>query len=75
MANTICTWADKDVRCHMSARHPHVSTDGRIWANLCDAHHNLVELHCRPDSFIPQMLSTWVKASGGPKVLAASMMK
>ena len=67
-----CTWVD----CSADAKYPHLSKDGTPWANLCDDHHAQVEKDCDPvDCDIRKMLSSWVKASGGAKVMAGKMLK
>jgi hypothetical protein len=64
---TQCTWVD----CPEVAAHPQIGQDGKEWANLCDVHAKELD-----DSLLDPkaVLRCWVRASGGPKVMAEKMM-
>jgi hypothetical protein len=67
-----CTWNEKDERCDKEAKFPQIATDGEVWANLCEEHNAQLEqaielLDAR------KLLSSWVKAGGGPKKMASRM--
>jgi hypothetical protein len=66
-----CTWVEpKTGRCHNLATLPQIAKDGERWANLCNAHD--AELSLSVDSLdVRMMLSSWVRAGGGPKKMAA----
>ena len=56
----------------MSAAYHEHDRNGRIWANLCQEHHD--KLIAGLDSLDSKtILSNWVKASGGAAKLARSM--
>ena len=57
-----CTWAD----CSKEAAHQHLDKDGKEWCNLCDDHHNKLELGM-DSADVKIILSNWVKAQGGAK--------
>lgn len=63
-----CTWKD----CDKPATQPQVASDGEIWANLCDEHHEKLEESL--SSLEPKkLLSAWVKAQGGANKAAKRM--
>jgi hypothetical protein len=61
-----CTWVD----CKKTAKVPEVASDGEVWANLCDEHHNELEeaIGCLEPK---KLLRAWVRASGGAKKMAS----
>lgn len=71
-ANERCTWVDPpDSHCEEVASHPQTGKDGVAWANLCDAHHKVIE-----DAFGVDARATlryWIRAQGGTKAAAARM--
>lgn len=73
----LCTWQEKDRRCEAEATHPQRSNDGSVWANLCSEHHSLLESAMpgkETEGDPRKMLAYWVKANGGAKKMAASMV-
>jgi hypothetical protein len=60
-----CTWEG----CDKLATKPQIAKDGEQWANLCDEHAAKVDaaaMDTRPGA----ILSTWIRAQGGPKAAA-----
>jgi hypothetical protein len=67
---TVCTWKE----CQDEATHPQLTRDGRMWANLCDKHHERLVTSKSLDNFNPKsLLSSWVKAQGGAAAAARRM--
>jgi hypothetical protein len=63
-----CTWVD----CKETANHIQKSQNGDVWAKLCEAHHFKLEDAIRyADNGV--LMSRYIKASGGAKVLAKTM--
>lgn len=65
-----CTWLD----CTAEAQHPQTAIDGDVWANLCEGHKKLLDESMTARS-AKVLLSSWVKAQGGAKAVAARMVK
>jgi hypothetical protein len=61
-----CTWEN----CNEVATYPQVGKDKEIWANLCQAHHAKLDSELLD---VKKVLSNWIKASGGAKVMARKM--
>lgn len=64
-----CTWEG----CTANATKPQTSNDGSHWANLCDAHAEIVDGMF--DLGPAAIMSTWIRAQGGAKAAAARMLK
>ena len=64
----VCTW----VECTVEAKHVQNDRNGEPWADLCDAHDEELDaaITCMDAK---RMLSSWVKASGGPKKMMETM--
>lgn len=77
MSEFNCTWQDPpDKRCENLGMHEEVDKDGKIWANLCQEHHQELEYAIDKDPFdIPLMLRCWVRAGGGAKKMAGWMVR
>lgn len=68
MPFSVCTW----IGCDRIAPYEHKAKDGSIWATLCYEHN--CELELALESKEPKkLLSSWVKAQGGPQKAAARM--
>lgn len=65
-----CTYSD----CILQAAHPQLSSEGAMWANLCDDHSRKFDtMMIDPNTSVTRLLAEWVKAQGGPKLAARRM--
>ncbi len=71
-----CTWyyRDSGSTCGNEALHKQYGKDGKVWANLCKRH--FIELEDAIQSLdAKQIMSSWIKAGGGAKEMAARTVK
>ena len=71
-----CTWNDKGSRCEAEGIVSHVSQDGEIWACLCQGHSDdwdSARTAYSKEGDFKRMMSSYVKAAGGPAQLAKRM--
>ena len=59
-----CTWKG----CSENAIKEQLDKNGKIWANLCDNHHDKLNNVINDPKKIKKILSYWVKAQGGAEV-------
>ncbi len=66
-----CTWEG----CTKPATRPQLDRHKQQWANLCEEHDQELDKALSPPFDAKTALRAWIKASGGPKPLAARTMK
>ena len=60
-----CTWLE----CKLEAVKQYEDSNGKMWANLCRKHHELLDAVIQ-DGESKLIIATWVKAQGGAEKAA-----
>lgn len=59
-----CTW----INCQDTGLHPQRDRDGSAWSTLCEAHKLALD-QVMAEGNVKNILSSWVKASGGTQAM------